>query len=789
MTRHLPFEALGSFLVATALVLAPGGAMGSAPATVSTDEATQALGAHINLLDQHRDALEQRYGFAGAEATLDRAFVRAGVDASQRVRAKAWGRKLYVLWAVARPFFQRHRDALSATLLMCKEQGHALPGDLAWIGDRMARALAHADVLSATLEQIVDTWSQRALATQRLAAAKIRLSDSQRVLGQLRTTGKRDPLAALRGEVREAGGVLSACRATEAYLVQVLREDAGMTLLSALRPVGERTSYRIGKLDLPEALLPASPSTSAPGALAGTMLPAAHAAHQAPHLLRREEVVHTRVGEANEALSTLRGHLAAVTRSGDLPEVQALALQEKTELARIATVRKQMRDTPLDTDEGVTKARELADQVVAMGKALEPLRRELAQVRSDAHLAAWRERKGTELAIAEADLANLRRRHGQTLERLVDASEALVRAEVLGRRVAAARMLQRLVRVEGALTSMPDVRSVRVLAAGTEVFRADRPKVEDLRRWRSELADASAVVDGVMEADTRWRRSFVFHALSSARGRADAGLAEDKGTPAVLAGPLAALTKRMSLGRAMPGAHGKELSETLGALVEDVPVPARALRGLVVTAAERARERFAGADSGRAAAPGKPLPPTDSLAALRKVLGKVVDGRSTALLRTVRNSVRRLPSQAAGFPEDAGARREILTDDLIAFLHLGALRWIRGYVAPAADGLAHLVADIGNEVTPYETAHGFALSEALPFREGDAVEIAIEATQGETRQPGAILGGAVLVPVGAAYVGGLVRYGTPRLAQVEADDDGHVTLHVTPSGDPAAAPP
>ena len=63
-------------------------------------------------LDGRRIALEKRFGYEGSPRTLARAFERASLEGSALKRAEQWGRRLYVAWESAQPFFSSHLNFL-----------------------------------------------------------------------------------------------------------------------------------------------------------------------------------------------------------------------------------------------------------------------------------------------------------------------------------------------------------------------------------------------------------------------------------------------------------------------------------------------------------------------------------------------------------------------------------------------------------------------------------------------------------------------------------------------------
>jgi hypothetical protein len=188
MKRHarLAREVIASIL--PALVASAALAQAPAPGSVPAADAVAALEAHVASIEARQAAMEAKYDYAKAPATLVAAFREKGVDPSVEQVAQSWGKNaVYLAWTnVTRSFYTRHRDALVATIGAIRaSRAAAVPhGELAYFDQGMRAWLEYEKSAPASFAEGDKILASRALfigqANQFAAAGQSQAAETAR---------------------------------------------------------------------------------------------------------------------------------------------------------------------------------------------------------------------------------------------------------------------------------------------------------------------------------------------------------------------------------------------------------------------------------------------------------------------------------------------------------------------------------------------------------------------------------------------------------------------------------
>lgn len=134
------------------------------PNKLTVAEAERRLNPHIAYIEDRMTAMAAAYYYVGAKETLENAFRKAGVRSMGY--AGSWGTNgMGLTWSqTVKAWYAYHRDRLTRSLEIIREQGYATPSDLEYL-DRGMQAWKQSERLFPDqFEILVDLYTREALA-------------------------------------------------------------------------------------------------------------------------------------------------------------------------------------------------------------------------------------------------------------------------------------------------------------------------------------------------------------------------------------------------------------------------------------------------------------------------------------------------------------------------------------------------------------------------------------------------------------------------------------------------
>ncbi|MGM0575619.1 MAG: hypothetical protein ACQEXJ_07815 [Myxococcota bacterium] len=725
-----------------------------APDLVEAAEILPRIQTWRDRLAARQEAMETRWSYTGARRTIQEAFTRAGLPDATVRRASAWANRLYVLWGDLKPWYARHGEALADLAAVVRDQGGATTHDVAWVERQAERLWRRTSHLETGLEVLLGLRVERAETAVALARLKSRTKRGGEALQHLGgSTG---------GSLAEARARAAALAASEAWLADALLEDAETTVVPPLEPLAERSRHRIGRLHLVAAEAPGSPESSAPdpGGVAGATVCAAVAA-DAIARGREAAAIHARDAEAaQDRAADVRASMKSVRRASDLPAVRDLMAREREIQAHVRALRQEIKETDLDAPGGQERARRLAEEVLSLREDLPPVRRRLTRLRSDDHLASWREDRRRALAAALADRDAARRARIDALAHAATASRTLVLAEAVRRAEDARSLLRRLDALERAAARRPRVTALTLRAGEREVFAARRVDTDSLAELRREIR-------------TALDRALALLALSREAGARTVDAAReaslyktrrsDEAPAIVQRDSLGSLVRRLGVerivGEDLLAVRGKSLAARYTKLSRAVPAAEALLSERVAPDPDDALARFRGALSEE---PERTPVSADTLEEVRERLRTLAGPSGERLPPRLEGILQRVPATHPAAEREATARRRL------ARLHAAALLW-QPLAAEADRALAHTTWSLAEAVrkaderlAPYDTRHAFATTPGPSFLAG--VPLIAEVTlAAQADAPQSVrLGGVSLAPASDEPTSPTRRYALDR---------------------------
>ncbi|MEC9072487.1 MAG: hypothetical protein VX938_08925 [Myxococcota bacterium] len=775
--RVLLSTLVGLSLVIGGVGVAYGQSDGYTPRRVDLQTATAQLTAWTKAMGQREQDLDARYGYQGSPATLAAAFEKAGLKGKARERAERWGRKLYVVWGTARPFFVQHRERLEETRAVFEDQNHALQADLTWLGTQMESWEAASEHLAVCLDELLGLWVQRARAMGRAEALQRRLKANQTALARLGSGDTQSGLSALRGELEQVLGDVSAIRATEYYLTAALRTQSAIRLWRTIPTSASRTRYRISGLSLPEPSVAPPDLSASAGMLIGAALPAALAHSDLPTL---QEDVSIAAQEQDDALDDLAENLRLLrfaTSIQDLPEVQALLKSESALGERVASLDAAIAALTEASPPG--ERDKLRSELESSKKKHERTQRRLTAWKEDGAFEEWKLDTERGLFTQRARVKIARRSEARAIRALSETAEKLLQAERQSLRALVDSMRQHLLALREGLSRNQDVRQVTVVADEQVVWEAVRPDVEALDAARDQLAKEGAQLNAVLDSAASLRALVVSAALDAEAGRDDLGENVAPGPLTELGEPALNLFTRLKLTRGLTPEVRSELERRYQSQAEKSPTLRSALRELVITTCATALQRFRGEMPDTEESIAHPTKGVH-LSRLVKRVEKVTRKSAAPLTRAANKRAKAMGETEVGYPDDPRERAAIRRAELVALLALPLARWSGELVRPTWQGIAGRARDLVRHHSRYRKRDGFALTRNGAFLEGTSLEVRITQRDGARGDDLIVsVGGIQAQPLSATRTDGPLPLRIERAEQLEETQAGGVMLRVS----------